>query len=264
MTKRIIALLFAVLLCMVSLVPAFAESDYVRLIDQAEVLSEDEELELLAQLDEISERQQFDVVVCIVDSLMGDDIEALADDVYDEFGYGYGEDCDGALLLVSVDDGLWHISTCGYGITALTDYGIQYIGEQMLPDLKADDFYGAAETYASYCDEFVTSANNGEPFDVNNAPKGSFPFVKNILIAIGVGLAIALVVTLIMKAQLKSVRFKSEAADYEKPGSMHVTDAHEFFLYRNVSRVKKAESNGGSSTHTSSSGTTHGGGGGSF
>ena len=56
-----------------------------------------------------------------------------ADDLYDYCQYGYGPDMDGVLLLVSVGDRKWHISTCGYGITAFTDAGIQYLGEQMTP-----------------------------------------------------------------------------------------------------------------------------------
>jgi hypothetical protein len=46
-------------------------------------------------------------------------------------GIDVGENRDGVLLLVSTGDRKWHISTCGYGITAFTDAGIQYLGEQM-------------------------------------------------------------------------------------------------------------------------------------
>lgn len=265
MNKRLIALLFAVLLCIASVVPSFAVSDLPRLVDEADLLTASEEADILAQLDEISERQQFDVVIYTVDSLNGNSAQSYADDLYDYNGYGFNSSYDGALLLVAIEEGEWHISTCGYGIQALTDAGIDYIGELMVPDLSAGEFYDAFETYAEYCDDFVTRANNGTPFDVADVPKGSFPFFTNLLIALVVGACVALIATLIMKAQLKSVRFKSEAADYEKSGSMHVTDAREFFLYRSVNRQKKAENNsGGSSTHTSSSGRSHGGGGGRF
>ena len=82
-----------------------------------------------------------------------------------------------------------------------------------------------------------------------------------------IGLAVAFVITAMMKSQLKSVRFQSEAANYVKKDSMKVTQSKDLFLYRNVDRrekPKESSSSGGSSTHTSSSGTTHGGGGGKF
>lgn len=267
MNKRIFALILAVLLCIVSIVPVFAaDEEMFRYIDQAEIVDDSLDVELLSKLDEISERQQFDVVVLTIDTLEGATIEAAADDFFDYLGYGYGDNLDGALLLVARDERQWHISTSGYGITALTDYGIEYIGEQMTPDLADGDYYSAFVTYAQLCDEFVTQAKNGEPFDVDTAPKAPFNVFKNLLISLVVGLVIALIVTLIMKGQLKSVHFQSAAADYEKPGSMHLTESREYFLYRKVDaeEIPKDDDDGGSSTHTSSSGRTHGGGGGSF
>lgn len=265
MNKKFLALIFAVLLCIVSIVPVFAADEVTfRYVDQAEIVDNSLDADLLTKLDEISERQQFDVVVLTIDTLEGATIEAAADDFFDYLGYGYGDNLDGALLLVARDERQWHISTSGYGITALTDYGIEYIGEQMTSDLSDGDYYSAFVTYAELCDEFVTMAKNGEPFDFDTAPKTPFNVFKNLLISLVVGLVLALIVTLIMKSQLKSVRMQNAAANYEKPGSMMVTDSREYFLYSNVNREKKADNNGGSSTHSSSSGNTHGGGGGSF
>ena len=93
-------------------------------------------------------------------------------------------------------------------------------------------------------------------------PDEKFNIFGSIIISLVVGAVIALIVTLIMKGQLKSVRYQSAASNYLKAGSMKVTLSREFFLYRNVSKIKKADNNsGGSSTHVSSSGRSHGGGG---
>ncbi|MBQ6626577.1 MAG: TPM domain-containing protein, partial [Ruminococcus sp.] len=46
--------------------PAFAQSELPRLVDHADVLTDSEEADLLAQLDEVSERHQFDLVVLTV------------------------------------------------------------------------------------------------------------------------------------------------------------------------------------------------------
>ncbi|MBQ2971121.1 MAG: TPM domain-containing protein [Ruminococcus sp.] len=274
MKKRILCLLFAILLCFACVTVACAESALPRLVDDADLLVDFEEEELLSLLDEISERQQFDVVVVTVQSLDGYSAQAYADDFYDYNGYGYGSDYDGALLLLAMDEREWHISTCGYGITALTDYGIEYIGDEMLSDLSGGFYYDAFVTFAELCDDFVTQAKYGEPFD-NYGSSGesydsddSFPVFTSLLISLVIGLVVGLIAVLIMKGQLKSVSFKQNANSYEKQGSMQVTGAHELFLYRTVNRVKKAENNsssgGGSSVHTSSSGRSHGGGGGRF
>lgn len=239
----------------------------IRVVDMADLLNDTEEEVLLSQLDEISERQQVDIAVVTVNSLDGKSPMEYADDFYDYNGYGFGANNDGILLLVSMEDRDWWISTTGYGIEALTDAGINYISEKFLPMLSDGDYADAFSTYAKLCDEFITQAKNAEPFDIGNMPQEPFDIVFNLSIALLIGLAVAFVITAMMKSQLKSVRFQSEAANYVKKDSMKVTQSKDLFLYRNVDRrekPKESSSSGGSSTHTSSSGTTHGGGGGKF
>ncbi|MGN0307554.1 MAG: TPM domain-containing protein [Lachnospiraceae bacterium] len=238
-----------------------------RLVDMADLLSESEEKELLSQLNEISERQKLDTVVVTVNTLDGKTPMEYADDFYDYNGYGFGEENDGILLLVSMEDRDWWISTTGYGITVFTDAGIDYIAESFLPKLSDGDYATAFMTYAQLCDEFITQAKNGPSYDNGNLPKIPFDFGLNLIIAIVVGLVVAFITTSIMKGQLKSVRFKATATDYLKRDSMKITQSKDLFLYKNVSRSerpKESSSSGGSSTHTSSSGSSHGGGGGKF
>ena len=240
------------------------ERQLSRLVDGADLLDTAEEKELLEQLDEISERQQCDVVVVTTDSLNGKTPEAYADDFYDYNGYGMGEDNDGMLLLVSMEKRKWHISTCGFGIEALTDAGIEYISENFLPDLSDGNYGDAFRIYASLCDEFITQAKEGNAYDVGNMPKGKVSLLW-IPVSLLIGLVIALVVTGCMRAQLKTVRRQAAAVNYMKPGSMNLKVSRDIFLYRTVTRTERPKENeGGSSTHSSSSGETHGGGGGSF
>ena len=239
--------------------------------DSAEVLTEDEDNELEASLEELSVRQSFDVVIATIESLESvdyDSMEAYADDLYDFCQFGYGSDMDGVLLLVSVGDRKWHISTCGYGITAFTDAGIQYLGEQMTPFMADGDYAGAFRTFVQWSDTYIDAARAGHPYDVNNLPREPLSLMY-LFLALGIGLALAWVVVHVMKSQLRSVAFQENAASYVREGSMKLTNQRDLFLYRDVHRTERpkessSSDSGGSSTHTSSSGTTHGGGGGSF
>ena len=242
-----------------------------RVVDMAELLSDSDKTALLSKLDEISERQKLDIVVLTVNTLDGKTPRDYADDFYDYNGYGFGENKDGILLLVSMEDRDWWISTTGYGITALTDAGIEYISKKFLSDLSDGDYAQAFTTYAELCDQFITQAKTGEPYDTGNMPKKPFNVAWNILVAFVIGLVVAFVVTNIMKKQLKTVQLKSEANNYVKSNSMIVTENRDLFLYNQVSRRARPKetdnrsgSSGGSSTHTSSSGSSHGGGGGKF
>ena len=85
-----------------------------RLIDMADLLTYEEESELLETLNEISERQKMDIVLITSEDMDGySDIQEYADDLYDYCDYGYGANRDGLLLLISMAESEWYISTCG-------------------------------------------------------------------------------------------------------------------------------------------------------
>ena len=274
--RSLFAALAALMLAVILTVPAFAVEGgfadlYYRMFDDAEVLTEDEDNELEDALEELSLRQSFDVTIATIESMESvgaDSMEQFADDLYDYCQYGYGPDMDGVLLLVSVGDRKWHISTCGYGITAFTDAGIQYLGEQMTPDMADGDYAAAFRTFIQWTDAYVTAAREGHPYDVDNMPKEPFSIVY-LGVALVIGLITALIVTGVMKSRLKSVAPQRDATSYVRQGSMKLTNQRDLYLYREVHRTERpkessSSDSGGSSTHTSSSGSTHGGGGGSF
>lgn len=272
------ALLFAVITAFsfsaVSVLPAAAAGDLPRLVDMADLLSDSEESELSEMLDEISQRQQLDVVIVTVDSMEGGTAVVYADDFYDYNGYGYGDRRDGIILLISMEERDWCMSTRGYGITAFTDAGQDYISELFLSDLSAGDYAVAFTNFAQLCDDFITQAKTGKPYDVDHLPDQSFEPVWGLLTALGVAFIISLIVTGFMRSQLHSVYSQSAADNYIKQGSMQLTKKNDLYLYKHVDRRKKPKNNssnnsnrsssGGSRTHTSSSGATHGGSSGKF
>jgi uncharacterized protein len=258
--KRLIAVfLLALTICALSVGAVFAATPS-RLVDGADILTYPEESGLLLLLNEVSEKYDLDVVVVTVNSLGGKSPRAFADDYYDDNGYR----ADGILLLVAMDSRDYWVSTSGYGIRAFTDEGIDYISNRFEGDLRDGNYASAFTIYAELCDEFISKAKSGKPYDDGHMPRGDFPLGQNLLISLLVGFVIAFIATAVMRARLKSVRSKSDAADYVKQGSFRVTNASDVYLYRRVTKRARPKDNGGSSTHRSSSGRSHGGGGGKF
>lgn len=275
LNKRVAGIFSALILPVLFLsaglrITASAADGLPRLVDMADLLSDSEEADLSYMLDEISERQQVDVVVVTVDSMEGESATVYSDDFYDYNGYGFGEDRDGILLLVSMEERDWSITTRGYGITVVTDAGRDYISEAIVDDLGLEDYVSAFTNFATLCDDFITQANEGTPYDADNLPdEGGFGIIGSFVIAYGIAFIIALISTGIMKGQLNSVHSQSGADTYMKQDSMQLTKKNDMFLYTHVDRRKKPEKepqspSGGSTTHTSSSGATHGGGSGKF
>lgn len=60
-----------------------------------------------------------------------------------------------------------------------------------------------------------------------------------ILICLAIGIVAALIVTGIMKAQLKSVRPQNAAGSYVVEDSFHLTHSRDVYLYKNVVRHAK-------------------------
>ena len=240
-----------------------------RLVDGAGLLSESDQSALLEQLDEVSERQQFDVAIVTISSLDGRTVVEYADDFYDYNGYGFGDDADGILLLVSMDTREWAINTTGLGETIFTDKGQEYITDQFVSYLSDGDYYGGFALFAELCDQFIEEyTTTGKAYDYGNMPKEPFGWFGAICGSLVVGVIAGIIVALSLKSQLTSVKPQAMANAYIRQGSMQITERNDLFLYHNITRVARPKDNdsrsgggggGGSSTHHSSSGRSHGG-----
>lgn len=269
MKKKIFAILFIAILGLCTVFPAFAAeadgfaNEYPRITDKANLLTESEEITLEEKLDEISLRQKMDIAVATTDNLEGYSVEEYADRLYKQYNYGYSDSKDGLILLISTQSNDWYISACGYGATAFTAAGIDYIGEKITTELSGGNFSAAFEIYAQLCDDFISQARTGNPYNSDNLPREPLSLVW-IPICILIGFAIAKIIVGKMKSELKTVRTQKAANNYVKSGSMSVTESSDLFLYNNITKTAKPKNNSSSGNSSSSSGASHSGGGGKF
>lgn len=241
------------------------------LVDEAGLLSEEESSTLINKLEEISQRQKNEVAVVTVNSLEGKTAEAYADDYYDYNGYGYGENDDGLLLLVSMGEREWAVTTYGYCHTvAFTDAGLDYISSEFRRKLSSGEYAKAFDCFAGLCDDFLTQAATGEPYDVDNMPKGKvspFWLYTDLVVAFFISFGIVKG----KSRNLKSVKKQESAKAYERGGSLSLRRSTDSFVNRIVTQKtirneknSSSGSSGGSSSHISSSGRSHGGTSGKF
>lgn len=218
------------------------------LVDDADLLTTDEEAVLVEVLEETSDALGMDVVVVTVESLKGSTPRNYADDYYDYNGYNQ----DGILLLVAMSERQWYISTSGAAIDRISNAEVDRIGDAVVPYLSSEAYL---DGFLKYCEQVSHYAQYGGT--VENA---SNPLI-GWLVCIIIGVVAGFVTVLIMKAQLKSVRNQNTAASYVVHGSFGLTNSHDLFMFRNVTRTARPQNNG---THIGSSGRSHGGGGGRF
>ena len=262
--KKYLYIMLAILLLVSASIPVYADTMYPRLMDEADVLTDAEEAEILEKLDKISSDKQVDIVICTVPSVRDYSAMEYADNLFEERFYGMGDDRSCVMLLVSMEYSDWHITTVGYGITAFTDVGIDYIVEQITPMMSDGDFADAFLKYASICGQFLDMARNGNPFDADDLPKEPFSAVRNLIICLLIGTIAAWILTGKKKAELISVKQQTAAKNYVRGDSLKVIESKDFFLYKTLTKSEKSDSSGSSLTHTTKSGTTVGGRGGKF
>ena len=271
-----IKLLFLCSFCMLFMVLALPVSssaaDKDRVFDNAELLTQSEAEKLNEHLGALSEKYQFDIIVATVSSLGGKYVVNIADDFFDYGGFGYGEEKDGILLLLSIGDREWAISTSGYGKYVFTDAGLAYMEDIFRPYLSDGEYAKAFTKFGDLCGQFIKKANDDTPYDINHLPRKPLS-ISWILGAILIGTGIATVIMMGFRSQLKTVHYKAAASDYVRKGSFRMDRNEDVFLYQRTTRVPKPKNNnsgsgsrsfGGSSTHTSSSGNSHGGSHGKF
>ena len=153
----------------------------------------------------------------------------FADDYYDENDYGIDLRKSGLILVLSLQDNEWYISTSGAAIDTFSDWGIEYLGKVMKPSLVDRNFYQAFEDFVSYTEKFNVQAVTDKPYDRynqgdlpnldvdeevvfdnqdNSEPKTKMDSNKRILISLGAGLVIGFIISFIRMGKLNTKKSK--------------------------------------------------------
>lgn len=304
LVKKIISLIAAAAVCIVAGITVCASANPTRVLDYADLMTDEEEARLDDVLKTVSERTLLDLVVLTSNDTDGKEPKLYAADIYDNYDgilpdrYGYGDTYDGVMMFVDYGDRHVYIIGTGRGEQCTdTDSALNYILDEMWDNVTDGDFAAAGEDFA-YTVEYVME--NGVPVtpdypydpDYPYVPDDPYdygirifgvqtPYTKNDIIGKAVisviaGLVIGLVVTGVMRKKMKTVRFENGASNYVSKDGLDLTGQSDTFLYSNVTRVAKPKNNdnhsggshhsggGHSSSFSGSSGTHHSGGGRGF
>lgn len=283
MKKLISSLLVILLILSVSVFACADEADLPRVIDDADLLSDSEEDALNRQILSLWSELELDIVIVTTYGTGSKNVQEYADDLYDGYGYGYGADDSGILLLLDMEYREWYMTTCGDAIYIFTDYALEELGQQILPYLADGDYSSAFSHWIDALPYYVDCFREGSPVDGYVQPDDYdsqygdeiYYYEENVGFrmngfpsALISGLIVAAAAVLIMRSSMNTVKLQKGAVDYMKSGSFHLRQRSDTFLYSRVSRVARPKNNtsggGGSSVHRSSGGARHGGRGGRF
>lgn len=269
MKRRIVCILLAALLLLGLCCTAFAEAPAAtepqlwNITDTVGLLTSDEDLTLEARAEEISAQYGVGIYLLILEdySEYYDDPYETAYELYHQNTLGMGEDRDGVILLMSMSDRKY--ATFFYGPKAeyaFDAYGQELMEEEFLDDFRDDDWYDGFEDYLEVCAEYLERAEAGDPVRRDDSSAGGSDgsgIGTTILVCLGISAVIAMIVCLILRGKMKSVR-KGTHADAYVTGSLNLTASRDQYTHTTETRTKieheSSDSGGGGSSACSGGG----------
>ncbi len=277
MRRKFLILVLCLLLFANLTVCAFAAMTGISIVDEADLFTDQEHIALEEKADALTQNYGMDVFIVTVDSLDGESAQRYAESLYTYGGHQWWESEHTILFLLAMEEREWYISTGGNAIYAFTDYGLDQLGNAIVPYLSdgayAEGFSLYLDTLPAYFDAYEKESPIDGYVDPATRYPGEVVYYKpekscfDILwISLVIGVASASIVILIMRYSMNTRRSQHSAGDYLTKGSFRLHTHRDIFLYSNISKVRRQQNtgSGGSSVHRSSGGRSHGGRGGKF
>lgn len=268
--RNILLLLAVFLLMLLPISKVYAEKTLV--IDNANLMIEDEIIDLNEKANALSEEYKMDIVILTEDNLEGKSTREFADDYFDYNGFGVGSNYDGVLFLIDMENREIYISTTGIAIKYFTDQRVDSILDQSYDNgLSEGDYYGAVLGFLDgaeyYLERGIPSNQYDEPEDI---PKENKLTTVDIVISLIGGLGVGGIFVLSTRSKYK-FRKKANPYSYKSNSIINFHSNQDklinsFTTHRIIPKpTNTSNSTGGrSTTHRSSSGRSHGGGGRKF
>ena len=237
-----------------------------RVYDDADILSEEEEIRLEQLCAAYAEETHADFVIVTTADAQFKTSTDFADDFYDQGGFGYEKvHGTGVLFLIDMDNREIAISTCGDAIYYMTDPRIDEVLNAVYQYVSEGDFGGGCKMFLQKTAAFLKS----DPYARPTFKERMLASLKRSPLYI----ALAAIVALIYGSSLKRSKAYQNTTNYmtyQDRGNFHLVQREDFFL-RETTTTRRIITDsgrtgggghvgGGSSTHVSSGGVTHGGG----
>ena len=125
-------------------------------VDNAGLLTDEEIQELINKTAPIAENEAFDIAIVTVDTFGNTSLEDYTNDFYDNNGYQK----NGIMLLLSMNERQWHMTTTGSAIESINDEALDDISTVFLPFFSRNEYYKGFDEYISKVIEIMGYADN--------------------------------------------------------------------------------------------------------
>lgn len=254
MKKKLVTLMLTAFLALSFCIPVFAEAQLDPVTDEAGLLTEEQRQELNTQAAELSKAYGCGIYLITLNDFTEyvdtDDIDEAAKAIYDEYELGTDGEQSGLLLLLSMEGRDYALRAYGYGNTAFTDYGKDYLSDAFLDNFGEDSWFAGFQDYLTVSGEMLQSARDGSPIDVDNVPEPPHARAYGIIACTLLGFAAAFIVKGVLKGQLKSVAMGTDAKSFIASQGLRLSEQYDQYTHTTQARIydPPKETKGGGTT----------------
>lgn len=270
--KKYLILLVCLLLCLAGSVQA----EGARVIDDADLFTAQEEVELLETIGDFQRETGMDFVIYTSSRAHSESQASIADDLYDYGGYGLGEDASGALYFIDMYERIPYLSTAGAMIDYMTDARIEAAHDSSYRSLAEGRYAEAAAQmiYAVYGYVDMGIPEGSYRYDIVTGQRLTARHKVLTGSEVLVCALAALVVSLLFVKTVQgryTLKGNTYQYAYRANSEAKMTAVSDDYLRTTTTRTRKVQPppashsshggrSGGSGVHRSSSGRSHGGG----
>lgn len=280
--KKIAKLFLSVLLLLLPFSAASAHAEeYIYVIDDAGILTDQEHQYLEEYARSLSEQYEIGVYVVYTETMNGYADDEYARGTYMNYSLGWSEGKSGVLLAVAVEDRYYDTVSYGAAGDVFDTDVLDAIGENILPLFQDDQWADGAESYLLEC-EAVLSAGDYHYYvkeypddDIIDSTHADLTpeerrkqFFQYLGICFLISVAASLVINFVRRSRLNNLGIQRQARSYSI-GGLKLTASNDLYLHttRTVTHISRPDDSGpgggggGGSYHssgfTSSSGGHH-------
>ncbi|WP_313233881.1 TPM domain-containing protein [Tissierella praeacuta] len=271
LTRKLMSIILSLILTIFIFNPITVSAEKSLVFDDAILFTAEEITKLETEANGLSNTYHMDIVIVTTKDTDGKTSREYADDFFDYESFGVGDNHDGILFLIDMDNREVYISTSGIGIKYLTDERIEGILDKVFDNVVSGDYYEAANGFLKGTNDYLESGIPSSQYNKSEyiKPKNKLTFTDIIISLVG-GILTSSIFYFTIKSVYKTPRNGNSFA-YKENSFVNLTSNEDklidtFVTHRIIpkSTDNSNSSSGRSTTHTSSSGNTHGGGGRKF
>lgn len=228
------------------LAPERWNADLPSVLDEADILTDEQERTLALRADEISRANHCNVYIIALsdyrDYTDAYSLYACDEEIRTGYNLGYGSDKSCICLFLSMNARDYDLLTFGdFASAAFTDYGKSRLESAFLDDFSNDNWYAGLTDYLETCGSLLQSAAVGQPLDFDSDPLvGAAGIAGCVLLAF----VPALIFCLLHKRRMQAVARGGNANAYVD--GVEFTCRRDQYLRTTTSRRYSPRNSGGS------------------